>query len=282
MAPPTYGDLGKSSRDIFSKGYHFGVVKLDVKTKTPAGVDFNFGGDHQIDSAKVAGSLETKYKCKDYGLTFTEKWNTDNQLNTTIDVQDQLVKGLKLTFDSSFSPATCVKKGKIKAEYKHDAMSVNADVDMCPSGPLVNAAAVIGHNGWLAGYQMAFDSSKSKLTKNNFGLGYATSDFVLHTNVNDGQIFGGSIYQKINKNLETGVNLGWTASNNATTFGIGLKYKLDGDTSVRAKVNNSSQVGLTYQQKLREGVTLTMSTLIEGKNFNQGNHKYGIGVELEA
>ena len=53
--------------------------------------------------------------------------------------------------------------------------------------------------------------------------------------------------------LETAVNLGWTASKNETTFGVGCKYALDKDAFVRAKVNNSSQVGLGYQQKLREG-----------------------------
>ena len=37
MAPPTYGDLGKASRDVFGKGYHFSLVKLDVKTKTASG-----------------------------------------------------------------------------------------------------------------------------------------------------------------------------------------------------------------------------------------------------
>ena len=42
--------------------------------------------------------------------------------------------------------------------------------------------------GWLLGYQLAFDSGKSKLTKNNFALGYSTGDFVIHTNVNDGQV----------------------------------------------------------------------------------------------
>jgi voltage-dependent anion channel protein 2 len=42
--------------------------------------------------------------------------------------------------------------------------------------------------GWLLGYQMAFDSGKSKLTKNNFAVGYSTGDFVIHTNVNDGQV----------------------------------------------------------------------------------------------
>ena len=31
MAPPTYGDLGKAARDVFGKGFHFGLVKLDVK-----------------------------------------------------------------------------------------------------------------------------------------------------------------------------------------------------------------------------------------------------------
>ena len=33
MAPPTYGDLGKSARDVFGKGFHFGLVKLDVKVR---------------------------------------------------------------------------------------------------------------------------------------------------------------------------------------------------------------------------------------------------------
>ena len=35
---------------------------------------------------------------------------------------------------------------------------------------------------------MAFDTSKSQLTKNNFAIGYASGDFTLHTNVNDGQV----------------------------------------------------------------------------------------------
>merc|ERR1712027_110537 len=165
------------------------------------------------------------------------------------------------------------KTGKIKAEYKHDLVTLNSDVDLNLGGPLVNASAVIGHQGWLAGYQAAFDTSKSKLTKNNF---------VLDTNVNDGQVFGGSVYQKVNKQLETGVNLGWQASKNETTFGIGCKYARDGKSSIRAKVNNSSQIGLGYQQKLRDGVTLTLSSLIDGKNFNQGGHKLGLALELEA
>ena len=40
------------------------------------------------------------------GLTFTEKWNTDNVLNTEITIEDQITKGLKLAFDTSFAPQT--------------------------------------------------------------------------------------------------------------------------------------------------------------------------------
>lgn len=141
----------------------------------------------------------------------------------------------------------------MKADFKHDAVTLNADVDLNAAGPLVNAAAVIGHNGWLAGYQAAFDTAKSQLTRNNFAVGYSNGDFVLHTNVNDGQVFGGAVYQRVNRTLETGINLGWTASSNATNFGIGCKYALDRDASVRAKINNSSQLGLGYQQRLRDG-----------------------------
>lgn len=40
-----------------------------------------------------------------------------------------------------------------------------------------------GYEGWLAGYQMTFDTAKSKMTKSNFAVGYKTGDFQLHTNV---------------------------------------------------------------------------------------------------
>lgn len=40
----------------------------------------------------MTGSLETKYRWTEYGLTFTEKWNTDNTLGTEITVEDQVTR----------------------------------------------------------------------------------------------------------------------------------------------------------------------------------------------
>ncbi|KAG5840273.1 hypothetical protein ANANG_G00187060 [Anguilla anguilla] len=192
--PPAYADLGKSAKDIFSKGYGFGTVKLDLKTKSQSGVEFNTSGSSNTDTGKAAGTLETKYKAKDLGLSFSQKWNTDNNLTSEITLEDQLAQGLKLTFDTSFVPNTGKKSGKLKTGYKRDYMNLGCDVDFDFAGPTVHAAAVLGYEGWLAGYQMAFDTAKSKLAQNNFALGYKAGDFQLHTNVNDGTEFGGSIY----------------------------------------------------------------------------------------
>ncbi len=48
--------------------------------------------------------------------------------------------------------------------------------------------------------------------------------------------FGGCIYQKVNDNLETAVNLAWTAGSNGTRFGIAAKYQLDSSASISVSV----------------------------------------------
>ena len=106
MSPPTYGDLGKNARDVFGKGYHFGLLKLDVRTKTDSGVEFSSGGVSNQDTGKVFGTLESKYKVKEYGLTFVEKWNTDNTLGADITLADKPIQGLTIGYSSTFSPQT--------------------------------------------------------------------------------------------------------------------------------------------------------------------------------
>ncbi|KAM7338205.1 hypothetical protein ACRRTK_001689 [Alexandromys fortis] len=245
--PPTYADLGKSARDVFTKGYGFGLIKLDLKTKSENGLEFTRSGSANTETTKVNGSLETKYRCTEYNLTFTEKWNTDNTLG-----------------------------------YKREYINLGCDVDFDIAGPSIRGALVLGYEGWLVGYQMNFETSKSRVTQSNFAVGYKTDEFQLHTNVTGGTEFGGSIYQKVNKKLETAANLAWTAGNSNTGFGIAAKYQVDPDACFSAKVNNSSLIGLGYIQTLKPGIKLTLSALLDGKNIKAGGHKLGLGLEFQA
>lgn len=281
--PAAYADLGKAARDLFSKGFHYGQYKLEAKTKTNSGVEFTTNGSSTHESGQFAGSLETKYKWAEHGVTFTEKWNTENTLVTEVSVEDQLCKGLKLSLDTYFSPQSGKKGGKIKTAYKHDYVHTNLDLDL--NTLTVFGAAVAGYKGWLAGYQLALDTSKSAkslLSQSNFAIGYSKDDLTLHTAVNNGSEYQGSIFHKVNSRLESGVQLSWTAGSHETRFGVGAKYCPDKDTTIRAKLNNASQLGLSYQHKIRDGVNLTLSTLIEGKTLNQGGHKFGIALDFEG
>nr|XP_055063492.1 voltage-dependent anion-selective channel protein 2-like [Misgurnus anguillicaudatus] len=84
----------------------FGIVKLDVKTKSQIGVEFNTSGSTNTETGKAGVTLETKYKMKDLGLSLNQKWNTDSTFCTEISFEDQLAQGLKVALDTSFVPNT--------------------------------------------------------------------------------------------------------------------------------------------------------------------------------
>jgi len=282
MAPPKFGDLNKQVSDIFNKGYFFNVLKLDVKTRTANGVNFNVVGEHNTENARTVGSLETKYVVPEYGLTFLEKWNTDNVLKCEITADNQLAQGLKVVFDASLVPNTGKKSAELRTAYTHDRAHVETNVAFDPAGPILNGAIVLGHHGWLAGYQYVFNTARSVLTKNNFAVGFRAKDFTLYANMNDSNEVGGSVYQRINERLETGVQLAWTAGTNQTRLALASKYQLDSQTAVGVKVNNVCHVGLSFQQLLRAGVKLTLSALFDARNLNAGGHKVGLGLEVDA
>ncbi|KAM5293477.1 voltage-dependent anion-selective channel protein 1 [Marmota marmota marmota] len=228
--PPTYADLGKSARDVFTKGYGFGLIKLDLKTKSENGLEFTSSGSANTETTKVTGSLETKYRWTEYGLTFTEKWNTDNTLGTEITVEDQLARGLKLTFDSSFSPNTGKKNAKIKTGYKREHINLGCDVDFDIAGPSIRGALVLGYEGWLAGYQMNFETAKSRVTQSNFAVGYKTDEFQLHTNakVNNSSLIGLGYTQTLKPGIKLTLSAlldGKNVNAGGHKLGLGLEFQ---------------------------------------------------------
>ena len=51
--------------------------------------------------------------------------------------------------------------------------------------PVINLAASLGHGPYALGYQTAFDSGKSALTKHNLALNYNAGDMILHATSSD-------------------------------------------------------------------------------------------------
>uniref|UniRef100_A0A8C5DPF0 Non-selective voltage-gated ion channel VDAC2 n=1 Tax=Gouania willdenowi TaxID=441366 RepID=A0A8C5DPF0_GOUWI len=261
--PPSSTNVDQIVKDIFSK-------------------EFKTSGSMNMDTNRVTGTQENQYKWPQHGLTFTEKWTTENTVGAGVCVEDKITKGLKLSFDTMFSPNTGKKRNILKTAYEREYLNAGLDVDLDFAGPTLHGAAVDGYICWLGGCQMTYDSAKSKMTQGNISLGYKTENTQIHTNIEDGKGFFGSIYQKVNDKLETAMNMAWRHDSDTTSFGIAAKYQLYSSASISAKVNNSSLLGLGYTQSLRPGIKLTLSALLDGKNINAGGHKLGLGLEMET
>lgn len=282
MAPPKFDDLGKEAKDLLNKNFHFGVIKLEGKTKTASGVEFTTEGSHNTDTGNVVGSLETKFKYADYGVTFSEKWNTDNIISTNISIDDKIAKGLKVDFDTTFAPVTGKKTAKVKSAFKHEHLHTTTDVDFDFAGPTIHGSGVFGYKGWHAGYQASYDTANSKLTANNVSLTYKEGDFVIHSGIIDASKYVGSIHHQVNSNLSAAALLNWTSGAATTSLTVGGKYTIDNDTYLKAKLDNGLRLGLSYVQNLRPGVQLTLSSLINAKSLEQGGHKLGLSLNFNA
>jgi len=156
-------------------------------------------------------------------------------------------------------------------------------LDFTSAMPNMNACMVTGYKGYLGGIHLGFDPAKQQLTKINYAMGYQAKDFQFHGAVNDaGENYVAHVYQRLSDKTETGVMLSWTQSTKCTQFGVAMKHMLDSSSFMKLKVNNSGIIGCAYSFKARDGINLTLSGMIDGKNFNAGGHKIGLSLDFES
>ncbi|VDN01267.1 unnamed protein product [Thelazia callipaeda] len=275
---PTYVDLGKAARDLFTKGYNFGSLRVDTHSRSgdDQKIEFSSAAVHSVATGKLAGNLDIKYRVPAYGLVLTEKWNTENALGSVIEIQDRFARGLKLIVDSWYTPQVGKRSGRFKAEWVNKNVTCNLDIGL-DTGPLMNLSAVTGSNGWLVGMQTAFDVSSSELKGVSFSLGKIGTDHVLHSFVNDAREFGGSFFHSVTSNLKIGAMFGWANGEENARFGLAMKYNPTQELEMKAKVDHESKVAVALTHKLSDRLSLTVSAQFGMAAFSD-EHKYGIGL----
>jgi len=280
MAPPKFDDLGKASRDLFSKGYSPGFLKFDTKAKATSDIELKTASSHNLATGKFFGSVDFRYKFRDYGIILSEKWNTDNTLGAEIAIEDELAKGLKFTFDTTTTLNLGKRSGKFKIDYKHDQFYSDLLADV--ASKLITFSTVVKHKNWLLGAQVSSDWNLQKLQRHTLAFGYDQDRFGMHAYLSDSQEVGAHLYHQVNSQVELGATLGWSQKDQSTRFGVATMYQVDSSTQFRAKLNSSSQMGIAMQHTLKPGLKLIISSLLNLATPNEaGAHKFGIGLEYE-
>lgn len=100
------------------------------------------------------------------------------------------------------------------------------------------------------------------------------------------------MFHKANEQIDAAVEVGQAAAGAVEegeeprrgdlNVGVGMVYRLEGDALIRAKINSNVELGLGFQQKLREGITMSISTVLDCPHITDGNHKFGVGLSLEC
>jgi len=295
--PPSFNDIGKAAKDIFNKGFYLGEVKVEHKSKTKSGLDFTAAGTLPRDSDRMTGSLETKYAFKQYGTTLTTKVNSDANVTFTADVEDKLLKGLKITDEVTLDVNNNKQTAKIKADYKRNMVHFNLDTDVWPlpgSKPTqtITSSLVTGYNGYLAGVQIGIVPGEAFLKKHALALGWQNSDLGIHATLTNGEEAAGFFWQKISPALEYALQLKFNQKKAATNFSAGVKYALDSENTVKATLNSEQLVQLSFAHNLRHGIKLTLSTAVSarliwgaaGASSPAGvpQHRVGLGLEFDT
>lgn len=128
-------------------------------------------------------------------------------------------------FLTPLTPLTLKPEGGRRGDAKFEAGYRQKHIDLdfhITRLSIQGAVCGVTRASWLATRWILRPQSPKWLS--NFAVGYKTDEFQPHINVNGRTEFEGPICQKMNKKLETSVNVNWTAETITLNFGIAAKY----------------------------------------------------------
>jgi len=148
------------------------------------------------------------------------------------------------------------------------------------AGPTFVATAVTAYNGVQGGAEVAFDTEKSKLTKNTLAVGFAEKDITIVGFVKDLSVFEGYVHHKVNDKTQVAANLNWDNKNSAASFNFGVKHQLDAVTSCNAKVDGTGKTTLGCTHKVKPWLDVTLSSQLNAKSLSGVTNGLSFEVNL--
>ncbi|OAL17250.1 hypothetical protein AYO22_11815 [Fonsecaea multimorphosa] len=301
--PVPFSDIAKPANDLLNKDfYHTTAANLEVKSKAPNGVVFNVKGKSahdgpisgsvstmitrdnlRISHVNGSGKIEGKYTDKATGLTLTQTWTTSNSLDTKLELEDNITKGLKAEVLTNYLPAKSTYGGKLNLFYKQPNIHTRLFTDVF-KGPTASFDVTLGHEGFLIGAEGGYDVGKAAITKYALAAGYSQGSYAAAvTATNNLTVFSASYYHKVNTEVEAGAKATWDSTQGSNVgLEVATKYKLDPSSFAKAKINDRGIAALAYNVKLGTGVTLGLGASLDTQNLNQAAHKVGASFTFEG
>lgn len=189
--------------------------------------------------------ISLNYRLKT-GVVLTETWTTANSLDTKLELDNQIAKGLKLELLGNYGPANKTYGAKSNIYFKQPNVHARAFVDLL-KGPTATVDVAVGHEGFLAGAETTYDVQKAAVTRYSAAVGYQLPGVYAATinASNNMSVFAASYYHKVNSQVEAGAKAVWDSkAGNNVGLEVASKYRLDPASFAKVSRRNTLQCQL--------------------------------------
>ncbi|KAM7538481.1 hypothetical protein Aperf_G00000071283 [Anoplocephala perfoliata] len=274
MVLVSFADIGKPSKDLFTKYFKYGLFNFDFKSKTDDDVDLHV--QCKEEENRMSASADITFRPVD-GVTVKTKVDSNNQFINEVELKNSSFStqhNIIATVDQNLSQ----KNLKLKNSLKKENVNAEIEMDFASKLPQTTASVVVGDGTYIAGAQVLFSADDFRVKKHCYSIGYTGNDFETHVSYGDNKEAEWRFFQTY-KQVSMGCMFGWTRNLSCTRFGIASLYKIDDNTFVKARVDQSARFALAYGFKPMPETQVVIS-MESSLDRNSPSSRGGLTVEI--
>lgn len=271
-----FKDIGKACNDLLTKDFKVGKTEVEVKSKTPSGVTFTPKAAKS--GEKLDGSVAAKYNFLPW-LMGEATFATSGSIEATIEATDALAKGLVLTGECKRSAEGKLTSGNLIVDYKQPLFTCKTSYDYYKTDLLASASTAYG--ALTCGVDCAYSVPKSALLKYALACQFVQPDFTVSAKLAEAKgakTVSCGYYHTVSSLMQVGVGLSKPLAKPDVGIEFGCAYKLDKDTTVKAKVESEGLASCSYKQKISPLTTMTLAAQVNV--VKQNDHKIGLMLNI--
>lgn len=271
MSTPFFGDFGKSVSDLLSKKFDFyhslSTKSSEDNVKMESGVKCGKSND---------GYSKFTYKDSRFGSVEGEVHTAAADSKTSGKLKfNKLSKGLDVTLGGTAKP-----DGNLKIKYSQKNFNGEASVNSDLSSAVVQGSVVAGFEGVAVGGKASLEVSSegANLKAVDAGIQYSHGRSITASVFSSKNMkkFTGSVFYRVNGDLDTGVSASMEGSNQSVD--LGAQYSIDSSTTLKAKVGSDKKFSTSVEHRLANPhLAINLASQFDLGSGNLKANKWGVG-----
>lgn len=267
-------EIGKKAKDLLHKGFTKGhMLFFSHVTSTGA----TLSTTSLMTEGLMLGTVSSAFKSG--GVKTELSLSTLNQATAETTYED-LFPGLKFSLSTTIPDTSNL--GKAEVVYQHEVASITAVMNGLKTTPILECSANFGSARLCAGGSLSYDTANNTVVNTLAGLGCTTFPFSFGLLCNPRGERNLNMYcsHEVNADLSWAVHVDYCHEKKMSESTIGGWYKLDPQTSLKAKLNNAGVLSALLEYEPKPLVTIGLCAEINCKCLNKDKPNVGFSVTV--